>query len=673
MKKMKKECAIVVAAVILLSVLMVLPVISGGENVTNASDMGGSLLSELSEAPTSGSWVGTTSEGEAVSFNVSDTEVYNFTIRYSYSCLSGAHGRERIKLTWPPFDILENKFQYNSDEQTIYGEFTSPNSATGTYSSTWTEHFPYEDTCYTGDITWSATFQTPTPTPTLTQIEVTPSTKTLDAGETQQFTATAYDQYDDVMSNIDIVWTSSNTAVGTVSPASATTGSNGKATTTFTASASGTTTVKAAHGTVSGTASVTVGNNGDSGCKIAFNSDRDGDNEIYVMDADGTNVKKLTSNSADDEYPTWSPNCKKIGFESDRDGDWEIYVMDADGTNVKKLTSNTVGDGGSAWSPDGGKIAFHSGRGGDYEIYVMDVDGTNVKKLTSNPANDGFPDWSPDGSKIVFWSERDGDREIYVMNGDGTNVKQLTSNYFADDAPAWSPDGSKIAFESDRDGNFEIYVMDTDGTNVKRLTSNTADDGESVWSPDGSKIVFSSMRDGDAEIYVMVADGTNVKKLTSNTAWDSGPDWCCSGPSGQLLPIFDTGDSSNPYPSIFGTHNGTLTPDQTITVHKLYTYPCSGTGGHSEYVKIWNEAWDGVEAYWKGYQEDRHNIIFDPPFTLEAGTTYNYTIVTGSYPQIIHESSKEVTGGRITCTEFTDTNGHSYNNWIPAIRLEGYA
>jgi hypothetical protein len=108
-------------------------------------------------------------------------------------------------------------------------------------------------------------------------------------------------------------------------------------------------------------------------------------------------------------------------------------------------------------------------------------------------------------------------------------------------------------------------------------------------------------------------------------------------------------------------------------VHKLYTYPCSGTGGHSKYVKIWNETWDGVEAYWKGYQEDGHNIIFDPPFTLEAGTTYYYTIVTGSYPQIIHESSKEVTGGRITCTEFTDANGHSYNNWIPAIRLEGYA
>jgi len=304
----------------------------------------------------------------------------------------------------------------------------------------------------------------------------------------------------------------------------------------------------------------------------------------------------------------------------------------------------------------------------------MDADGTNVKKLTSNTAWDGVPDWSPDGSRIALGSDRDGDLEIYVMDADGSNVVQLTSNTASDGLPDWSPDGSKIAFVSNREGDGEIYVMDADGTNVVQLTYNTADDWDPVWSPNGSKIVFYSNKDGDFEIYVMDADGTNVVQLTYNLiADDWDPDWCCSVQSEQLLPIFDTGDSSNPYPSIFGTHKGTLTPDQTITVHKLYTYPCAGTGGHSEYVKIWNETWDGVEAYWKGYQEGGHNIIFDPPLTLEAGTTYYYTIVTGSYPQIIHESSKEVTGGRITCTEFTDANGLSYNNWIPAIRLEGYA
>ncbi len=120
----------------------------------------------------------------------------------------------------------------------------------------------------------------------------------------------------------------------------------------------------------------------DSVCKIAFNSDRDGDEEIYIMNADGTNVKKLTSNTVPDMHPSWSPDCKKIVFGSARDGDPEIYIMNADGTNVKKLTSNSAMDFSPDWSPDGSKIAFNSDRDGDLEIYVMNADGTNVKKLT---------------------------------------------------------------------------------------------------------------------------------------------------------------------------------------------------------------------------------------------------------------------------------------------------
>gem|GEM_PF-2172024 len=134
--------------------------------------------------------------------------------------------------------------------------------------------------------------------------------------------------------------------------------------------------------------------------------------------------------------------------------------------------------------------------------------------------------------------------------------------------------------------------------------------------------------------------------------------------------IFDTGAPTNPYPSIFGTHNGTITPNVTIEVSKLYTYPCEGTGGHTEQVIIRNESGIMAEAHWKGYQEDWHNISFNKTFTLVANKTYNYTIRTGSYPQIIHERIANVTGGTITCTEFTDANGRRYKDWVPAIRLE---
>jgi hypothetical protein len=132
--------------------------------------------------------------------------------------------------------------------------------------------------------------------------------------------------------------------------------------------------------------------------------------------------------------------------------------------------------------------------------------------------------------------------------------------------------------------------------------------------------------------------------------------------------IFDTGAPANPYPSIFGTHNGTITPNQTITVHKLYTYPCPGTGGHTEYAEIRNSTWNAT-AIWNGYVGDWHNITFDKTVVLLANETYNYTIRTSSYPQIHHTDALPTENGWINCTGFIDANGKGYNNWVPAIRV----
>jgi hypothetical protein len=132
--------------------------------------------------------------------------------------------------------------------------------------------------------------------------------------------------------------------------------------------------------------------------------------------------------------------------------------------------------------------------------------------------------------------------------------------------------------------------------------------------------------------------------------------------------IFDTGAGT--YPSIAGTHTGTIESNQTVTVQKIYTYPCEGTGGHSEHVIIRNKSEKIAEAYWDGYQEDWHNITFSDPFTLIAGETYYYTIRTGSYPLIHHTHTIQTANGWINCTEFVDVNGKSYDNWIPAISLQ---
>ena len=162
---------------------------------------------------------------------------------------------------------------------------------------------------------------------------------------------------------------------------------------------------------------------------------------------------------------------------------------------------------------------------------------------------------------------------------------------------------------------------------------------------------------------------TSLKSVTPSKLFDhTGKSVAATWTVGTLgcNRTLDTGAGS--YPSISGTHNGTITPNRTIEVQKLYTYPCAGTGGHTEYARIWNSTLD-VNATWEGYEEDWHNITFNAPFSLVAGETYYYTLKTGSYPQIHHVSELPTATGWINCTRFIDATGRVSNNGIPAIRL----
>ena len=173
--------------------------------------------------------------------------------------------------------------------------------------------------------------------------------------------------------------------------------------------------------------------------------------DIWVMDADGQNPRNLTNHHASDYSPDWSPDGLQIAFTSYRDrawefeawDNWDIYVMEADGTNLINLTNHPARDSTPDWSPDGKQIAFSSNRNGNREVYVMEADGTNLINLTNHPAADSGPNWSPNGQQIAFTSGRDrkndNDKnwEIYVMNADGTNPINLTNHPAWDSQPAW--------------------------------------------------------------------------------------------------------------------------------------------------------------------------------------------------------------------------------------------
>ncbi|HEV3470650.1 MAG TPA: SBBP repeat-containing protein [Pyrinomonadaceae bacterium] len=253
-----------------------------------------------------------------------------------------------------------------------------------------------------------------------------------------------------------------------------------------------------------------------------------GGNEIYTMNADGSNKTRLTFDPADDLYPAWSPDGRQLAFSSNR-GYTEIWVMNADGSNQFRLTYDESFAGNPAWSPDGTKIAYMSHKA-PAGIYVINADGSGRRLVVAaGTTGAGLPAWSPDGTKIAFQGSANGAAAIFTVNADGTDPTRLTSTPApgGDMDPHWSPDGSKIVFSSVRGGftSRAVYVMNSDGSGQTRLTAHAVSDDGAEWSPDGTKIVFWSYRNNRYEVFTMNPDGSNQTNLTPSPDSGNHPSW----------------------------------------------------------------------------------------------------------------------------------------------------
>lgn len=313
--------------------------------------------------------------------------------------------------------------------------------------------------------------------------------------------------------------------------------------------------------------------NGPLNGKIVFESERDGNKEIYTMSTNGFGQVNISNNPALDVNPSWSPDGTKIAFNSDRDGNPEIYVMNADGSNVTRLTFLGPTDGSPSWSPDGTKIAFQTNRAGvqNFEIFVMNADGTNQTRLTNSAGNDLHPRWSPDGRQIIFDSLRDGNAEIYVMDSDGTNQTRLTNNTVSDQIPSFSPDGTQILFQRHVNSTTaQILLMNVNGIRPRQLTT-TGANFSPAFSPDGTKISFQSSRDGNPEIYTMDADGSNEVRLTNDPEFDGVTTW-------QPVPKTDTIGVFRPSTGQFFLRNSNTagTPNITVSFGQSGDQPLAG-------------------------------------------------------------------------------------------------
>ena len=265
---------------------------------------------------------------------------------------------------------------------------------------------------------------------------------------------------------------------------------------------------------------VTHGANG----RIAFESDRTDEFEIWTMNPDGGDPKNISRRpSRNDWGAAWSPDGAKLawvtGATTDGEDNWEIFAADADGSNQVNLTNSSFDDRWPQWSPDGSQIVFQSDRGGNFDIWVMDADGTNLEQVTNAAAADEQPVWSPDGARIAFGSLRSGVPDVWVIDADGSNPFNVTAHLSEDYSPSWSPNGKEIAFDSDRSGNFDIWVIRPDGTGLRQVTTDTSADFFPRWSPDGTKLTFTCDRDDvKPNVWVMNADGTEPRGITMGSA-----------------------------------------------------------------------------------------------------------------------------------------------------------
>lgn len=303
--------------------------------------------------------------------------------------------------------------------------------------------------------------------------------------------------------------------------------------------------------------------------------------EIYLVDPDGSGVRALTDAGTDGmaaAEPAWSPDGTKIAFVLGPPehlgayaGDGDIYMMNADGTGLIRLTEG-LRAAGPAWSPDGTRIVFTQDQG--TSLVVMNADGTGAREL--RPDGEAYPPyqspaWSPDGARIAFQASPEPRAEtnsVYVANVDGTETTRITHGG-SDGTPAWSPDGSALAYA----GPDGIYLLEVATGSEHRLTDcrfreDCGRDSHPSWSPDGSRIAFAR-QDGagtTVQVFVMNADGSDLQQLTNAPEWNTDPRW---------QPVPAEGESS---PSASGT--------RCIQATTSGDFDGDGTTDNAEFVEV---------------------------------------------------------------------------------------
>ena len=270
--------------------------------------------------------------------------------------------------------------------------------------------------------------------------------------------------------------------------------------------------------------------------KIAFTSDRDATKpprgkELYIVDYDGFNAKRITVNNSLNILPAWSPDGRSLAYTSYRQGSPAIFVARIYEGRSDNITKNEGQAFAPTFSPDGKRIAYASNKSGNMEIWIANADGTGAHRITSSQGSDTAPTWSPTGQEIAFTSDRAGSPQIYLMDSEGLNVRRLTMVGNWNDAPAWNPSKEypEIAYTSRLEVggpvSFDIAVIDLATRQVRQVTAGRGSCEYPSWAPNGRHLVFSCKRGNTWQITVSDREGRAIDTLSAGAGNNVQPDW----------------------------------------------------------------------------------------------------------------------------------------------------
>ncbi|MBQ3943295.1 MAG: PD40 domain-containing protein [Elusimicrobia bacterium] len=258
--------------------------------------------------------------------------------------------------------------------------------------------------------------------------------------------------------------------------------------------------------------------------KIAFINNSTKFKEIYIVDYDGYNLRRLTKDSRLNVLPRWVPNSPQIIYTSYLYNNPDLFILDI-ARNKRRALSTIQGlNSPTACSPDKKSLVATLSRGVYPNLFLLDRTGVIVRRLTEGKFIDTSPSFSPSGKEIVFISDRAGYPQIYIMDMDGANLRRLSTKGNCD-SPTWSPKGDKIAFTMKHEKYFDIFLYDLPKQKIIRLTEGQGNNENPTWSQDGRFLAFASTRSGKSEIYIMGMDGTGVRKLVEMRGESFTPSW----------------------------------------------------------------------------------------------------------------------------------------------------